>query len=81
VHHGISVREELRILLEAGFTIPEAVQCATKTGAKLLGLTDMGTLTPGTPAAWIAVKGSPSALPDSLDHVILPTTTATGFSE
>jgi imidazolonepropionase-like amidohydrolase len=81
VHHGISVREELRILLEAGFTIPEAVQCATKTGAKLLGLTDMGTLTPGTPAAWIAVKGCPSALPDSLDHVILPTTTATGFSE
>jgi len=81
VHHGISVREELRILLEAGFTIPEAVQCATKTGARLLELTDMGTLTPGMPAAWIAVSGSPSSLPDSLDHVILPATTATGFSE
>lgn len=70
VHHGISVREELRILLEAGYTLPEAVQCATKSGAALLGITDMGTLIPGMPASWIAVKGCPSGLPDSLDHVI-----------
>ncbi|MFH0998252.1 MAG: amidohydrolase family protein [Pseudomonadota bacterium] len=70
VHHGISVREELRILLEAGYTLPEAVQSATKTGAVLLGITDMGTLGPGMTASWIAVKGSPSEIPDSLDHVI-----------
>lgn len=70
VHHGVSVREELRILLEAGYTLPEAVQCATKNGAELLGITDMGTLTPGKPASWIAVKGNPSGLPDSLDQVI-----------
>ncbi len=70
VHHGISVREELRILLEAGYSISEAVQCATKTGAELLGITDMGILTPGMPASWIAVKGSPSDLPDSLACVI-----------
>ena len=67
---GISVREELRILLEAGYTLPEAVQCATKTGAGLLGIKDMGILTPGMPASWIAVKGGPSGLPDSLDRVI-----------
>ncbi len=71
VHHGKSVREELRILIEAGYTIPEAVQCATRTGADLLGIRDMGTLAPGMPASWIAVKGSPSNLPDSLDQVIL----------
>jgi len=70
VHHGDSVREELRILLEAGYTLPEAVQCATKTGAELLGIRNMGILSPGMPASWIAVKGSPSGLPDSLDHVI-----------
>ena len=69
VDHGISVSEEVRILLEAGYTIAEAVQCATKTGAGLLGITDMGTLTPGMPASWIAVKGNPSDLPDSLDRV------------
>jgi imidazolonepropionase-like amidohydrolase len=72
VHHGTAVREELKILMEAGYTIPEAVQCATKTGAWLLGITDMGTLTPGTHASWIAVKGSPSGLADNLARVIVP---------
>ena len=72
VHHGVAVREEFRLLLEAGYTLPEAVQCATKTGAGLLEITDMGTLTPGMPASWIAVKGSPSGIPDSLDRVIVP---------
>jgi imidazolonepropionase-like amidohydrolase len=70
VHHGDSVREELRILLEAGYTLPEAVKCATKTGAGLLGIREMGILSPGMPASWIAVKGSPSDFPDSLDCVI-----------
>ena len=72
VHHGISVQEEIRILLEAGFTIPEAVKCGAQTGAGLLGLKDMGVLIPGMPAAWIAVKGSPSALPNSLGQIIIP---------
>jgi imidazolonepropionase-like amidohydrolase len=72
VHHGISLREELGILLEAGFTIPEAVRSATRIGAELLGVTDMGTLTPGMPAGWIAVLGSPSALPHSLEHIVVP---------
>jgi len=70
VHHGDSVREEIRILLEAGYTLPEAVQCATRTGAGLLGITDMGILAPGMPGSWIAVKGSPTGLPDSLERVI-----------
>jgi imidazolonepropionase-like amidohydrolase len=72
VHHGISLREELGILLEAGFTIPEAVRSATQIGAELLGVTDMGTLTPGMPAEWIAVLGSSSALPRSLEHIVVP---------
>ena len=71
VHHGTAVREEFGLLLEAGYTIPEAVQCATKTGAELLGITNMGSLTPGMSASWIAVKGSPSDLPDGLNHVIV----------
>jgi hypothetical protein len=70
VHHGVSVREELRLLMESGYTLPEAVQCATKTGAGLLGIRDAGNLSPGMPASWIAVKGGPSGLPDSLDCVI-----------
>jgi imidazolonepropionase-like amidohydrolase len=70
VHHGDAVREEFGLLLEAGYTLSEAVQCATKTGAGLLGISDMGVLIPGMPASWIAVKGSPSGLPGSLEHII-----------
>ncbi len=70
VHHGDSVREELRILLEAGYTLAEAVHCATETGARLLGIGDMGVLSPGMPAVWIAVKGGPLDLPDSLGRVV-----------
>jgi imidazolonepropionase-like amidohydrolase len=76
VHHGISVREELGILLEAGFTIPEAVRSATRIGAELLGVTDMGTLTPGMPADWIAVIGSPSELTRSLENIAMPVPSA-----
>jgi imidazolonepropionase-like amidohydrolase len=70
VHHGDSVREEIGILMKAGYTLPEAIQCATKTGAGLLGVRDMGILSPGMPASWIAVKGGPSGLPESLDNVL-----------
>jgi imidazolonepropionase-like amidohydrolase len=69
VHHGISVREEFRLFLEAGYTISEAVQCATKIGSRLLGITDMGVLIPGMPDLWIAVKGSPSTLAENLGDV------------
>ena len=72
VHHGISVREEIGVLLEAGFTVPEAVRSATQIGAELLGLTDMGTLIPGMPADWIAVLGSPSEIPRSLERIGRP---------
>jgi imidazolonepropionase-like amidohydrolase len=66
VHHGVAVKEELRILMEAGFSLPEAVCCATRNGADLLEIPEIGLLKPGKPAAWIAVKGSPSLLPGSL---------------
>ncbi len=66
VHHGVAVKEELRILMEAGFSLPEAIGCATRNGADLLEIPEIGLLKPGMPAAWIAVKGSPSLLPDSL---------------
>ena len=72
VHHGDAVREELGLLLEAGYTLSEAVQCATMIGAWLLGISDMGILTPGMPASWIAVKGSPAGLPGSLNDIIQP---------
>ena len=74
VHHGHAVREELRLFLEAGYTISEAVHGATQAAAALLGIPDRGTITPGMPPFWIAVKGSPSSLPDSLERVFTENT-------
>ncbi len=69
VHHGISMAEEIEIFLKAGFSITEAVRCATANGADLLGLEDMGRIRPGAKASFLAVKGPPSGLPESLRRI------------
>jgi imidazolonepropionase-like amidohydrolase len=69
VDHGRGVIEELNLLIEAGFSIPEAVRCATLNGATLLGLNDSGRLTRNATATFIAVKGAPSELPESLSRI------------
>lgn len=69
VHHGASLSHELRILMEAGYSVEEAIQCATSTNSELLGLNDLGQLTEGRRATFIVVKGRPSDLPDSLENI------------
>jgi imidazolonepropionase-like amidohydrolase len=69
VDHGIAVIDEMIILTEAGFPIEEIIRCATFNGAKLLRITDLGLLVPGMPATFIAVKGDPTGLPDSLRQI------------
>ena len=69
VHHGYSVRRELALFVQAGFSIPEAVRCGTHNGAKLLGLASAGTLQYGKDATFIAVEGSPSGLVEGLGKI------------
>lgn len=64
VHHGEALREEIRLLMSAGFSAERAVRCATLEGAKLLGLEhDLGSLRPGMAATFVAVEGGPQGLP------------------
>lgn len=67
VYHGAAMIEELKLLMHAGFSLPEAIRCATLNGAKLLGLKDSGAIVPGMKANFIAVKGSPACLPEGLE--------------
>ena len=68
VHHGASVKGELRLLMRAGFSLEEAVKCATSNGATLLGLQEeLGRLCPGMPATFLATKGGGSCLPGALE--------------
>ena len=69
VHHGAGMVEEIRLFLEAGFSIAEAVRCATSSGAILLGLDGAGIIKPGAPATLIAIKGDPVGFPESLRDI------------
>ncbi|MEJ2222362.1 MAG: amidohydrolase family protein [Desulfobacterales bacterium] len=69
VAHGQAVIEEMRILRDAGYPIEEIVKCAARSGALLLGLTRAGRLKKNMPATFIAVKGAPSQLPESLNQI------------
>lgn len=70
VRHGIALIEELKLIMEAGYPVEEAICCATSQGARLLGIEDeLGRLGPGMPANFVVVEGPPSGLPDSLREV------------
>ncbi len=59
---GFSNVRELELLLEAGFTLPEAVRISTRNGAVFLGRDkEVGTLEAGKRADLIVFKGSASA--------------------
>ncbi len=70
VRHASAVVEEMRILMEAGYSTEGAIRCASAEGAQLLGVQDeLGQVKKGMPASFLAVKGSPEGLPASLGAV------------
>jgi len=71
VHHGRALQEEIALLLSAGFTIPEAVRCATRNGALLMGLNRAGKIAPGFRATLLALPGGPQAFPENLSTPVL----------
>ncbi len=68
VHHGTAVAAEMKLLIEAGYTLPEAVECATANGWRLIG-GEAGLIEAGRPATFIVVDGTPRGLPDRLNQV------------
>ena len=67
VNHGRAFREELQLLMSAGFRLEEAVKGASAVGAALLGVEDhTEILAPGRPATFVAVKGGPEKLVEGL---------------
>jgi imidazolonepropionase-like amidohydrolase len=62
VFHGYSAKEELKLFQEAGFSVSEAIQCATLNGARLLGIPNLGSLQPGKRASFTVIDGPPEQL-------------------
>jgi imidazolonepropionase-like amidohydrolase len=70
VHHGKAMKEEIRLFMQAGYTLEEALCCATGNGARLLGLQEeLGVIAPGMPATFLVVTGGLRDLPGGLDHL------------
>jgi imidazolonepropionase-like amidohydrolase len=68
VLHGEAVVEELKLLIRAGFSLTEAVRCATVNGADLLGL-DRGRIAVGSRADFLVARGTPAQLPRKFSYL------------
>jgi imidazolonepropionase-like amidohydrolase len=68
VDHGAAVIEEMKLLMQAGYSLPEAINCATINGAELAG-GEFGLIEPGRPATFVIVEGRPSTLPEGLKKI------------
>lgn len=63
VHHGLAVAGEMEILVEAGYTVEEAVCCATSDPSRLLGLrSELGQIKKGMEGTFVVVAGPPETL-------------------
>ena len=70
VLHGESVVEEIKLLIQGGYSLTEAIQCASYNGAKLLGIeNEMGLIAKGKPANFLVVRGTPAQLPQKVSHL------------
>jgi len=69
VRHGSALVDELGLFLEAGYSIEEAIKCASLNAAILMGLEGRGVIKKGMQADFVAAKGHPSKLPESLKSV------------
>lgn len=67
---GWSSKRQLQLMVEAGFTFPEALRIATLEGARFLGRdADIGSVETGKRADLILVRGDPTADPAALDDM------------
>ena len=67
---GFGDQREVELLVEAGFTPPEAIHIATANGAQFLGELDrIGTIAPGKQADLVVIKGDPSKKIEDIENV------------
>ncbi|WP_437523116.1 amidohydrolase family protein [Sorangium sp. So ce726] len=69
VFHGLSLRREIALLVEAGMPPIEALAAATRRAADVLGRPDLGRLERGTLADVLVVDGDPLADVRALERV------------
>ena len=69
---GFSGKREIELLVEAGFTFPQALKIATLNGARFLGRdATVGSLAIGKRADLVVVEGDPMRDPSAIEHMPL----------
>ena len=67
VLHGEAMINELKLFLQAGYPLVEAIRCGSTVGAELLGIDDdFGLIAPGKKAHFLLCRGAPAQLPRKL---------------
>ena len=67
---GFSNQRAIELLVEAGFSVPEAIQIATLNGAKALGRAErIGTIAPGKQADLVVLRGNPEDRVSAIEQV------------
>lgn len=67
--HGESVVEEMKLFIKAGYTLEEAIRCASENAARFFGMDRLGTLAVGRNATFLISRGSPKQLPRKLSYL------------
>ena len=77
---GWSGRRQVQLLVQGGFSFPDALRIATLDGAKFLGRDkDVGSISVGKRADLILVEGDPAADPAALDRMPLVFKAGVGY--
>jgi imidazolonepropionase-like amidohydrolase len=70
VHHGSAVKAEIELFIAAGFSVEEAIRCASRNGARLMGMDDRGEIRSGMRADFIAVRTPPEKAVAALHRIV-----------
>lgn len=67
--HGEAVVEEMKLFIKAGYSLEEAIRCATEHSARFFGFESLGALAVGRPATFLITRGTPNQLPRKLSYL------------
>ncbi len=67
--HGESMVEEIKLFMKAGYSLEEAICCASENGASFFGMNTLGALELGSRATFLATRGTVKQLPRKLSYL------------
>ncbi len=67
--HGESMVEEMKLFIKAGYSLEEAIRCASENGAGFFGMEKLGTLIVGRKATFLITRGTAQQLPRKLSYL------------